>query len=780
MFLPLPPNERLPLPPPDSASQQRQLEDTRSYVLGTIPRLPNLLATRTTYGFDDSDQVLRKGGWAERDGLHLVGMSKGEVSIFNERQNRPIAESSSSPAPSGLVTWGEFGSLLLLIIDDSAKGTMTWSHWEQGAAGPVSVFDYSVPKAVSHYQVATPLQPIHSNGGSSRWFAAGGLGDVVAGPRMLRSKTGYHGSLWIDPATGTILRASVIADLRGNPTLQSGAVAVDYGPVHIGNQTFFCPQRSLALSTVPGGVSATMNGTATEWLNESLFTGYHLFAATAHILTGQVPSSPQPAPAAPAEANAVTPAVPPPSSQSPAETSPGIQLSLATPVASEAAQISPQETAIPAETVPATPNPSAGTSAGHPTPSPLVAAAPPPPPNSPPPAGHTPTFHLNVNAVLIPVVVRDHHGRYVNDLQEQDFKVLDDGHPRPLSGFLLEKHELPPSPPPSPVSPLPNTAAAPPLSLPSRITVFLFDDLDMDYADVARAQPAVIQDLDLALTGSDMAAVVSASGKINSGLTRDRSKLAAAIQSMRPVDLYHADTADCPKINAYQANLIVNMHDPNALQDVIRQIIWVCDPRLPIDMARGMAEAAARHTYNVDQQTVRATYAAISEYVRRMASLPGQHTMVLVSSGFLPLSQESRYEESRLMNLAANASVTINAVDARGLYTTALTASQDLQNREPRQVADYHESEKRTAENGMSDLANATGGLFFHNNNDLTAGVQGILQTPETVYVLELSMKGVKSNGAWHALKVTVDRPDVQVQARKGYVAPKGGSAKAQ
>ncbi len=49
--------------------------------------------------------------------------------------------------------------------------------------------------------------------------------------------------------------------------------------------------------------------------------------------------------------------------------------------------------------------------------------------------------------------------------------------------------------------------------------------------------------------------VVSISGKIDSGLTRDRAKLQNAIMSLRPRGIYRTSKDDCPKIDYYQADL---------------------------------------------------------------------------------------------------------------------------------------------------------------------------------------------------------------------------------
>jgi VWFA-related protein len=71
----------------------------------------------------------------------------------------------------------------------------------------------------------------------------------------------------------------------------------------------------------------------------------------------------------------------------------------------------------------------------------------------------------------------------------------------------------------------------------------------------------------------------------------------------------------------------------------------------------------------------------------------------------------------------------------------------------------------------MSELANGTGGTFFHNSNDLEGGFKSLAQAPEYVYLLEMSVDHVKSDGAFHRLKVKVARDNVKVQSRLAYVA---------
>jgi VWFA-related protein len=73
----------------------------------------------------------------------------------------------------------------------------------------------------------------------------------------------------------------------------------------------------------------------------------------------------------------------------------------------------------------------------------------------------------------------------------------------------------------------------------------------------------------------------------------------------------------------------------------------------------------------------------------------------------------------------------------------------------------------------MADLADATGGDYFHNSNDLEGGFQRLTTTPEYTYLLAFSADKVKQDGSIHELKVKVDRQGVKLRARRGYFAPR-------
>ncbi len=75
-------------------------------------------------------------------------------------------------------------------------------------------------------------------------------------------------------------------------------------------------------------------------------------------------------------------------------------------------------------------------------------------------------------------------------------------------------------------------------------------------------------------------------------------------------------------------------------------------------------------------------------------------------------------------------------------------------------------------------IANATGGTFFHNNNDLTAGVERLGAPPAFTYLLAFTPQGLKNDGKFHNIKVELKQSKgMTLQARKGYYAPMAGNS---
>ena len=311
-FLNPPAADVVPIPGPDSATQERMLALASEYVRTTTRRLPNFIATRETTHFEDtpSQQVMvDSGGGAmgmharraagisvsstEYKSLHSTGSNSTTVTYRDgyEVHGTDAEPGKNQNKPSnGLTTNGEFGPILSVVMSDLMRSEVTWQRWEQSASEPVAIFRYTVPDEQSNYLVGIP--------------SAGKIKEVYPG---------YHGEIAIDPATGAILRISVVSELTSPYQGMQTAILVEYAPVVIGEQSYICPVRGVAFSKVPvAHGAAALEGSAIDvqtQLNDVAFTQYHLFRSEARIVTGESGQGDAPA-GSPAAAPPGAPAAP--------------------------------------------------------------------------------------------------------------------------------------------------------------------------------------------------------------------------------------------------------------------------------------------------------------------------------------------------------------------------------------------------------------------------------------------------------------------------------------
>jgi hypothetical protein len=275
-FLSLPAGEIPAIPIPDIPAQRRLMALTVDYVEKTISKLPNFFATRVTTRFKDTPRGFEKGQTVSTLYQPLRPVNRFSVNVLyrdgqEEVDSGAVKVRKSGPAIQGLTTSGEFGPILATVLVDAAEGKLAWSHWEQGAASPAAVFYYTVPGGKSHYVVEFCCVP----------------GDN--GNRVFQQPSGYHGEITVDPSNGSILRLTLEADLKPTDPIVKAYILVEYGPVEIGGKTYLCPVKSVSISqSQPNMTQDTQNlpGSLQTLLNNVAFERYHLFSASAHVLTG--------------------------------------------------------------------------------------------------------------------------------------------------------------------------------------------------------------------------------------------------------------------------------------------------------------------------------------------------------------------------------------------------------------------------------------------------------------------------------------------------------------
>jgi hypothetical protein len=86
---------------------------------------------------------------------------------------------------------------------------------------------------------------------------------------------------------------------------------------------------------------------------------------------------------------------------------------------------------------------------------------------------------------------------------------------------------------------------------------------------------------------------------------------------IKPQSLYHTTGTDCPDIDYYQAELIVNEHSSGALQAATEEVLD-CFPSLTMrTVAESLAESTARRVFQLGEQDARVSLASLRELVNR-------------------------------------------------------------------------------------------------------------------------------------------------------------------
>ena len=394
------------------------------------------------------------------------------------------------------------------------------------------------------------------------------------------------------------------------------------------------------------------------------------------------------------------------------------------------------------------------------------------------------TFKVRVNLVLVRVVVRDNQGKVVTNLRREDFQLFDNRKPQAITYFSSETPESQALRPAATVTAndesavTPEEAQAAAKKLPQRFVAVMFDDVHMSMQDTTVVRDAATR-LFGALAPSDRVAMFSASGQFHLNFTADHDQLAKSLYSLVPRPTTGgAGFHDCPDITYYQADLIQNKSDSQALaiaaEDAVQCAFNGDESKLA--QANQMAQSAAMRSLTLGDEETEYAYRHVEEAIKQLSAMPGQRVMVFVSPGFIPSTLWS--ETSDLIDRASHAGIVINTIDARGLYTTDLLGDiADPPSDSPRTSgfkATYRVAAQMAQDQVLEQLAYGTGGTFFHNRNDLDEGLREAVAAPPLSYLLGFSPQNLKVDGRFHGLKVSLtSKQKYSIQARNGYYAPK-------
>lgn len=755
-----PPAAEIPATPtPNLATQRHVIALAAAFARMTISKLPDFFATRETTRFEDTPSDFRNSSAIVYQQLHLVNRSRDTVLYRDGREVvdlNAVASKESGRARPGLSTVGVFGPILGTVLVDTARGTLAWSHWEQGAAGPEAIFRYVIPRKESHYEVD--------------------LGDEF------RDHPGYHGEIAIDPVNGTILRLMVEADMKPDDPVARSGILVDYGPVTIGGKTYICPVKSvsvelgLSASSASGGMNPRLQRRGIvdfdsdaarkhmrTSLNEVTFEQYHVFRAEARVLTandaGVDGNPPTPATgemqAAGSVATAENPleAAAPDSRVQPLSTTasipaPAPALQPSTPVVAEARPVAPLKSA-------ATPLPTLE----------LPAKQLP-----------TPTFSITSRIVYVDVVVRDHHGHVIHGLSQSDFKISEDGTAQKIDWFQAVSHESSTAPGDSSRS-ADNLSAGPSnvssTNTPETVNMILFDLLDTSPTNQTYARSQMLKFLQALPPGHRIALFILTGRELHmvQNFTGNSELLAQAARLLLPKSSTLFQSTDAQRHSNDASASMPGFSTPGGSDNSI---------------IGDLGEELSSENFQHGQARNEIVNQAFQKLAQISARFNGRKNLFWLAESFplgvLTTLQSFQDSSAGLAgnhatsNAISGARIAVYPISLLGLQSDSIDAEMHG-NGSKAGVADLGTEVDQQADarevlrNQMEDIAAQTGGQAFAGTNDVAGALRQSLEAGENYYSLVYSPSNQKWNGKPRKIHVDVLKKGCTLSYRQGYIA---------
>jgi VWFA-related protein len=372
----------------------------------------------------------------------------------------------------------------------------------------------------------------------------------------------------------------------------------------------------------------------------------------------------------------------------------------------------------------------------------VLSSAPEPPAAIVQSAGPQSTFRAGVDLVQVDVSVLDKDRRPVRGLTSADFRVLDEGKPRPIVAF--SEVNLPDRRSTDTVAPwtreIAPDVATNTLPEEGRLVVILMDRTIPDGMATVSARniaKAAVRELG----PGDLAAVVFTGSGTPQNFTNDHARLNAAIDRAYPA----------AEISA-EAQAIVD----NLTNDLFA------------DMGRLPPESIAALNFSSECLCGACVLDAIGHIADAVRDVPRRRKVLLFIGTDLQIeTTESicidpvRRARDTMFKALDLASLTVHTLDPGGLETLFSGAS--LQRYAPRGRANL------VRQGNIAVLPDRTGGRTVLNSNNPELRVADIVHESDSYYLLGFE-PGV-TDGRRHDISVKVDRRGVDVRTRHAYVA---------
>lgn len=266
---------------PDAAAQQAMLAKASDYASKSYAQLPPLTATKMTARFQDGVEAVHNSGmkqqmagnddpiWAQTSlYTRLMNTRTDPVESVNGVEKIPVTKDKPQWGPNGVVaSVAPVPPLNTVLQEVMSNGNPKWLRWENINGIQVAVFSFAVDKKKTHYAVNYCCFPDTDTAGvinysKSAGQTAGGGGSAkgnlqtVSEWKNFKATVGYHGELFLDPDSGTVVRTITEAEFKPSDFVHYEDIRTDYAPMPIGGKNLVVPVRAFIVSeVVPNGDS---------------------------------------------------------------------------------------------------------------------------------------------------------------------------------------------------------------------------------------------------------------------------------------------------------------------------------------------------------------------------------------------------------------------------------------------------------------------------------------------------------------------------------------------
>ncbi|MCU1234934.1 MAG: hypothetical protein JWP63_2901 [Candidatus Solibacter sp.] len=369
---------------------------------------------------------------------------------------------------------------------------------------------------------------------------------------------------------------------------------------------------------------------------------------------------------------------------------------------------------------------------------------------APLPQSSPPTLRITVTLVQLDAVVTTSNGRHVPGLQPADFEILQDGQPQKVTYFTYVPGTPAPALPQAGGEKIP--LGPPPPITPRqvrRVIALVVDDLSLNFSDLVRTREALREFVQHQMETGDLVAIVRTAGgvAILEQFTTDRNILLEAIDLLKWRFSGRTGIIPIETVNGGRSEGDGERGEPQVLD------------------------------YGFPTQAMGAL-ATIEQVIQGMKGLPGRKSVVFLSDGMRVDSDLTRAIDE-VTDLANRSAVSLYAIDPAGLRASARKRNEDPQilmpnDRSLERFPDLPGGDDFEMQQGLDTLARRTGGLFYHDRNDIAACITEAAADQLGYYLLGYTPREdtFEKDGAkakFHRVTVKVKTPGLSVRWKSGF-----------